>query len=96
MTETEIRHLESEAATRSEVSGFWPPASARMPTALVMPIGIRVLRSGGRRRCSACHRRRIVYWLEATSGWHGSSPQLCSICSGLLVHGGRHTDEETP
>jgi len=38
-----------------------------------------------------------VYWLEATSGWHGASPALCSACSGLLVHGGRHDpEEETP
>jgi len=73
---------------------LWPFATAPRSTALSMPISVVVMRSASRRKCSSCHRRRIVYWLEATSGWHGSSRQLCSICSGLLVHGGRHTDEE--
>lgn len=72
---------------------IWPPTTARTHTALTMPIDVRVMRSGSRRKCTSCARRRVVYWLEASSGWQGASPQLCSICSGLLVHGGRHHDE---
>ena len=73
---------------------LWPYAYVPSATALVMPISVGVMRSASRRKCSRCHRRRIVYWLEATSGWHGASPALCSACSGLLVHGGRHDPED--
>ncbi len=67
-----------------------PPYPGRLALELV----ISVERSATRRICAGCRKRRVLFTLVAAGAEldeRRASGALCSACSGLLVHGGRHT-----